>query len=177
MLTDSVIQMQDRSVYTGLWYEIYRYEQIQQVGGDCVTATYTLEDGIVKVLNRMVLLGTAIQISGTAEVDPEADGGGKLIVKFPTFNATSPYWVLSTDYDDYSLVYVCLNLTSTRKSVSSWILSRKPTLSPQAVLAMNEKIESTDGLVWNTYRQTNQSESACRLREPSTTTSATTLIL
>lgn len=40
--------------YTGVWYEQMRYEDIFQLDGDCVTATYDLnEDGSVRVQNRL----------------------------------------------------------------------------------------------------------------------------
>lgn len=36
------------------------------------------------VVNRMVLLGKEVDIVGSAVIDPEANGGGKLLVHFPS---------------------------------------------------------------------------------------------
>ncbi|XP_077300023.1 apolipoprotein D-like [Arctopsyche grandis] len=149
--------------YTGKWNELYRYEQIFQVDGDCVTANYTLlSNGTVTVLNQMVVGPTRFQISGSVAVAPDANGEGKLIVSFPTTdNSYSDYWVLSTDYDNYSLVYSCKDLANNNKRVSSWILSRTPMLSPQTVLALTPIIEATPGLNWDSYRQTSFSTASC----------------
>jgi apolipoprotein D and lipocalin family protein len=57
--------------YLGIWYEIERYEQSFQVGGDCVRAQYTLKaDGSIDVLNQAVLLNnnTRIEAQGVARI-------------------------------------------------------------------------------------------------------------
>jgi len=65
------------SDYLGVWYEIYRYEQEFQVGGDCVTAEYNLNsDGNVDVLNSMAILPdiTVLSREGIALISyPELD--------------------------------------------------------------------------------------------------------
>ena len=44
---------------------------------------------------------------------------GKLLVKFPVSPAltvSSNYWVLDTDYDNYSVVYSCTPLTTNSRA-------------------------------------------------------------
>lgn len=42
------------------------------------------------------------------------------------------YWVLGTDYDSYAVVWGCFGVGTTLRAESAWILSRTPTLTPQA---------------------------------------------
>lgn len=71
--------------YTGLWHEVYRYEHVDQFGGDCVNATYVLDNNNdVNVTNEMVLRGVKFQINGNASLAPNANGDGKLLVRFPS---------------------------------------------------------------------------------------------
>lgn len=73
--------------YTGLWYEIYKYDHAYQGNGECSTATYTLkEDGSVLVDNKMVVRGTQFTILGEAKKAPDSGHPGKLWVTFPTFS-------------------------------------------------------------------------------------------
>lgn len=46
-------------------------------------------------------------------------------------------------------------------SVTSWKLSRRTTLSPEASLIMDKFIETTQGLNQDYYQPTNQTEDAC----------------
>lgn len=40
----------------------------------------------------------------------------------------SNYWILSTDYVNYSIVYYCMNLPGNLSFESYWLLSRTPQL-------------------------------------------------
>lgn len=104
--------------YMGLWYEIEKYEQSFQLGGDCVTAEYTLNktSSEVHVLNSLTYLednstsNTIRAVEGKAllsfqEVTPIQ---GKFNVSFFDQPADrSNYWVLDTDYVNYSIVWSC----------------------------------------------------------------------
>lgn len=70
--------------YTGKWFEIYRYEHTNQLGGDCATANYVLVNGTVNVTNEMVIGPLMTRIRGTVAPAPDANGEGKLLVNFPT---------------------------------------------------------------------------------------------
>lgn len=65
------------AAYLGIWYEIERYEQFFQAGGDCVRAQYTLNaDGSINVLNTAFVLenSTRIEAEGTGRISfPDED--------------------------------------------------------------------------------------------------------
>ncbi|XP_050088549.1 apolipoprotein D-like [Anopheles aquasalis] len=124
--------------YLGLWYEIRRYEQAFQIGGECVTAEYSVNaDGSVRVFNSMRPRDSP---TGTRQSDT-----GRAVIAFPdespleaklnvTFDATAVdvtanYWVLGTDYENYAVVWGCFGVGTTLRAESAWILSRTPQLS------------------------------------------------
>ncbi|XP_044765369.1 uncharacterized protein LOC123321703 [Coccinella septempunctata] len=122
--------------YLGKWYEAERYFAIFQFGGRCVTAEYSLNsDGTVTVNNKQTssLTGTRSGIMGVANIVGRPDEG-KLSVRFPSLPVQfdAPYWILSTDYDNYSVVWSCVNfgLLNTR---NLWILTRNRNPSPEVI--------------------------------------------
>ncbi|XP_068085493.1 apolipoprotein D isoform X2 [Anabrus simplex] len=113
--------------YLGRWYEAERYFALFEFAGKCVSANYTAsEDGRVLILNRQTsaLTGIRSTIEGEVKQLGRTDES-KLSVKFPSLPVTlaAPYWVLDTDYDNFSVVWSCSNfgLFSTR---NAWILTR-----------------------------------------------------
>ncbi|KFB53446.1 AGAP013318-PA-like protein [Anopheles sinensis] len=130
----------DVSRYLGLWYEIRRYEQVFQLGGECVTAEYSLNaDGSVRVFNSMVVPPAQARSSDTGRAviafPDESPLEAKLNVTFgtnPDIDISANYWVLGTDYDSYAVVWGCFGVGDTLRAESAWILSRTPQLSPAA---------------------------------------------
>jgi len=127
--------------YLGKWYEAERYFAIFEFAGKCVTANYSLDkDGNVNVVNRQIssLTGVETSIEGTAKV-LNASEPAKLSVRFPSlpWGIDAPYWVLETDYENYAVVWSCLNFSilSTR---NAWILTR----AREPSLAIMEKAYS-----------------------------------
>lgn len=113
----------DVESYMGKWYEIEKYEQYFQLGGNCVTAEYTLNTTTseVIVLNSL----TYLQDNSSQNVNYSLQGiavvsfpkvipiEGKLNVSF--FNQPadrSNYWILDTDYVNYSIVWSCEEFTN-----------------------------------------------------------------
>ena len=121
----------DVTKYLGVWYEITKLPFVEEEGGCCITANYTLKsDGHVKVDNRLHhggINGSLQQAVGDAHA-PDPSVPAKLAV---TFGAPieAPYWVLSTDYSSYALVFSCTNLVVYRFEYA-WILSRTPIMDP-----------------------------------------------
>ena len=57
-----------------------------------------------------------------------------------SFIAPSPsnYWVLDSDYVNYTIIYLCDNLKPGQSKESFWLLSRTKVLSPE----VSEKVEA-----------------------------------
>jgi apolipoprotein D and lipocalin family protein len=54
------------TLYTGIWYEIERYEQVFQAGGECVTAQYTANaNGSINVFNQAFVIANNTRVSDT----------------------------------------------------------------------------------------------------------------
>ncbi|XP_077289515.1 apolipoprotein D-like [Arctopsyche grandis] len=118
----------DSSRYLGKWYEAEKYFVRFEVGGKCITATYTDEgDGVIGVLNRQLNIasGNETTIKGTAALAGVPDEA-KLSVVFPSipFGRPAPYWVLETDYENFSIVYSCTNFED-YQTTTLWILTRQ----------------------------------------------------
>ncbi|XP_067110100.1 apolipoprotein D-like [Osmerus mordax] len=128
-----VQQSFDISQYMGRWHGIQKVPAFFQKG-KCSQATYSLQsDGTVEVINQSLQSdGRVTSTEGIARVVDPSDPA-KLEVNFFTGSRPGPYWVLSTDYDSYSLVYSCTNVEDLQHRVFVWIMSRERTLSADTV--------------------------------------------
>merc|ERR1712130_73009 len=120
--------------YLGIWYEQRRFPAFFQLNTRCVRATYgpcpdpdqpgACDDmpDRVSVLNVATKSnGDLDKILGSAYV-PDPELPGELLVQFPG-NPEGSYWILETDYHNYSVVYSCTDSCLERSSLSllgSW---------------------------------------------------------
>ncbi|CAH4038097.1 unnamed protein product [Pieris brassicae] len=166
----------DAQRYSGVWYQIEKYFQRFETGGNCTGARYTLDSdtGVVTVLNWQVVNGIMDTIEGTATVN-STDGSAKLRVRLPIrssdpnnpeFRETNLY-VLNTDYTSYSLAYSCVNLEGNRRQVSAWKLSRARTMSDAGNAAINAYMANRQELQNSYFVAVDQSDSC---PEPSSAT-------
>ena len=123
--------------YTGVWYEFSKVQNAFQKG-QCTTATYALQDGgsSVSVHNQEYFFTSASinDIWGEATCSKFQDGSCK--VRFSAFQPWGDYRVLSTDYQNYSIVYSCSPLLAGAFCFElMWVLSRQPLVpgSPEAL--------------------------------------------
>lgn len=79
----------------------------------------------------------------------------------PSDTPPSPYWVLSTDYDNFALVYSCTEIESLHGEFI-WILSRNPSL-PKETLEELQSILSSFGASVEKLLDTNQDRDHCRV--------------
>ncbi|CAG9855050.1 unnamed protein product [Phyllotreta striolata] len=118
----------DVKKYAGKWYEVERYFAVFEFGSKCVTADYKIDDnGFINIVNQQISTFTGIQslIEGNANQISRSEEA-KLSINFPSLPITfdAPYWVVGTDYDNYSVVWSCsdFGILSTR---NAWILTRE----------------------------------------------------
>ncbi|XP_043926119.1 apolipoprotein D [Protopterus annectens] len=119
--------------YLGKWYEIEKLPAHFEKGV-CIQAEYSLGgNGTIKVLNQELLPdGKWSKIEGEA-IQFDLQVPAKLGVSFNSFMPYAPYWVLSTDYNDYSLVYSCTNVLWVFYFDFAWILSRDRQLPQKTI--------------------------------------------
>ncbi|KAF9816947.1 hypothetical protein SFRURICE_016828 [Spodoptera frugiperda] len=157
--TIPVIQDFNVSQYLGRWrlLESY-YSEFQE--GACNAASYAeSSDGTLIVTNSKVVDEQLNSIVASA-VPLANDGSGKLIVTFPDGTSTE-YWILSTDYTTYALVYACSNLPNHQRRVWSWKLSRSNTLSQDAIIAINDAINNIDVIHESYYQKIDRTDTGC----------------
>ncbi|XP_036453071.1 apolipoprotein Da, duplicate 2 [Colossoma macropomum] len=157
--TPPVQQNFDPTQYVGRWYEIQKLPNAFQKG-ECAQATYTLQDGVVLVLNQELLAdGTVSSIEGTAKPKDPSEPA-KLEVSF--FEGVPPgnYWVLSTDYENYSLVFGCSDYLGLFHVEFAWILSRSRSL-PKETLSELQDILTSNGINIDTLTSTDQDPGRC----------------
>ncbi|XP_069053835.1 apolipoprotein D-like [Lepisosteus oculatus] len=164
----------DLSKYLGRWYEIEKLPAIFEKG-KCNQAPYTLESNKqVQVLNQEILPdGKPSEIVGMAELKNAANTAilemtthacGRssppeiLEVSFFGGEGLSPYWVLSTDCDSYSLVYSCADVLGVFHVDFAWILSRSRTLPAETIHRL-KLLLSSNGI--DTARTTMTDQTDC----------------
>ncbi|XP_026760679.3 uncharacterized protein LOC113519703 [Galleria mellonella] len=131
----------DPEAYAGKWYAIQSYPLEFQYG-TCLSALHTFDQATrsFEIYNTQVYLQRLNTMNATAVLD--SNGTGKLNVSFPVpgyfypVDIVTPYWILDTDYDNYALVYSCVNYNDEYMRVGYWRLSRNRTLSPESVDAI-----------------------------------------
>jgi apolipoprotein D and lipocalin family protein len=93
-------------------------------------------------------------ISGYARVE----SSGKLLVRFPVIpvQIDSNYWVLGTDYENYSVVYSCTDILFAKGEVV-WILMRQR-FPPQDSIEKAYAILKENGLSTAFLKKVNQKD-------------------
>ncbi|KAM8838471.1 apolipoprotein D-like [Synchiropus picturatus] len=150
----------DVAQYLGTWYGVRRLPHSFQKG-QCSTATYSFQSpGVIAVRNEGLLDdGSVSTIAGSAFAEDPSEPA-KLLVSFHgVATPPSPYWVLSTDYDGFSVVYSCKEVGGGHRD-SAWIMSRRPTL-PSQTLAELESTLASAGVLVDQLISTNQDPEYC----------------
>lgn len=72
----------------------------------------------------------------------------------------APYWVLATDYDNYTLVYSCTDFDNLFHAEYSWIMSRTRTLSKETISELLA-ILTSHGIGTDGFTETDQRPELC----------------
>ncbi|KAL6052847.1 hypothetical protein STEG23_013522, partial [Scotinomys teguina] len=124
--------------YLGRWYEIEKVPSSFEKG-DCNQANYVLmENGNIRMLNQERRPdGTISQVEGEAKYTNLSEPA-KLLVKFFELTPSTPYWILTTDYVNYALVYSCTTIIWLFHVNYIWILGRNPYLPPETITYLKD---------------------------------------
>ncbi|CAK1601707.1 unnamed protein product [Parnassius mnemosyne] len=118
----------DAKRYLGRWYEAEKYFAFFELGGRCITADYGEKNGVITVSNKQInnITGKRTGIEGYATLDSNT-GEAKLLVTFPKMPVSipAPYWVIDTDYDNYAVVWGCIEFGNVIHGRNAWILTRQ----------------------------------------------------
>ncbi|KFM69602.1 Apolipoprotein D, partial [Stegodyphus mimosarum] len=119
----------DVSKYVGEWYEVEKNPTPFEAGLKCNKAKYENKGDYISVVNTGISerSGKESTIEGKATI-PDKNVPSKLKVKFNNMPFKADYWVLDTDYENYSVVYSCFSVFKLFNAEYLWILSRTPTL-------------------------------------------------
>ena len=131
----------DPTRYDGKWYEVARYPTLfwEQ---DCETAeaNYVWDNKNSQLLVENVCIDKNLNVkrkrTGRAKLTDPNDKS-KLMLKFTDglpAGPESPYWVIRTDYDNYSIV-------SEPTKMFLWVLTRKPTIQKNDVNVIKNTVD------------------------------------
>ncbi|CAK1583860.1 unnamed protein product [Parnassius mnemosyne] len=122
----------DYTKFSGLWYNVASYASDGRPIYDCAILNFQ-EDNLGYTLRETYVStdqGNRTQNSYFARVDPTFDAGNKaqFIVSHENGDKVLqfPFFILSTDYDNYAITYTCKTLKKRQRThyVFTWVLSR-----------------------------------------------------
>ncbi|CAK1550413.1 unnamed protein product [Leptosia nina] len=145
------------SQYLGTWYDIESYPSNFQYG-TCNTARYSARGNDVLITNSQIV-NASVSTREAVGIFSEGNTVGKLRVNFGTEDRE--YWVLSTDYRSYALVYSCKNIDANTKQVGTWKLSRTRTLEQSARNAIAVVMQNIRVLDERYFIARDHSDSGC----------------
>ncbi|KAI5642832.1 lipocalin / cytosolic fatty-acid binding protein family domain-containing protein [Phthorimaea operculella] len=122
----------DPTKFSGVWYNVASYASDGRAIYDCASLDFQ-EDNMGYTLRETYVVedqGNRTQKSYFARVDPTFDAGNKaqFIVSHEDGDKVLqfPFFILSTDYDNYAIAYTCKTLKKKQRThyVFTWVLSR-----------------------------------------------------
>lgn len=122
--------------YLGTWYELVRNEDMRYEKGECDRANYSLNsDGTIKVVNSEFRDGEWTSVEGYAYC--HSWNPAKCHVSFSMFAPDGDYKIISTDYENYALVFSCFDLAFAHWKWA-WVLARNISLDVSPFISQIE---------------------------------------
>ncbi|XP_048781026.1 apolipoprotein D-like [Ostrea edulis] len=132
----------DLNRYLGTWYEIYKFNSNFEGKQKCVSANYQLQsNGHVRVDNIGFENGEKKEAVGDGYV-PDKNYPSRLGVRFSNLAPYAKYWILDTDYTNYTMIYSCTDILELFHISYAWILGRDRTLDESIENRLFAKAES-----------------------------------
>nr|XP_049704849.1 uncharacterized protein LOC110376413 isoform X13 [Helicoverpa armigera] len=152
----------DLNLFQGTWHEITSYPKDNQPG-ECIREVFTVTSATSMHLNSFSVINQREYTAEGVVTFATDDGSGKLQINLINMGppVPVPYWILSTDYNDYALVYSCRNINSEQREIWSWKLSRTQQLSTAGSQAIDEAMLAVDVLRNQYFEDIDQSDAAC----------------
>jgi lipocalin len=126
----------DVNLYLGKWYEIEKFYLIWAANQRCIEAIYTpIDSTTIGVNNSGLDIRTNEWVNQLGKgLIKDASEPAKLEIEFKVGPITNrgTYWVIDTDYTNYSLVYSCSKILGL-KFEYAWILARDRTLDSNVI--------------------------------------------
>ncbi|XP_060073003.1 apolipoprotein D-like [Ylistrum balloti] len=113
--------------YAGTWYETERFDNPFEWYTRCVSDTYISRgDGSYTVLYNRIGTWTGSNRTTEGALDIVDDTHpGYFIASFSGWIPSGDYYIIDTDYDDYSIVYSCSDMFGITQIELAWIMSRE----------------------------------------------------
>uniref|UniRef100_A0A2A4JTH0 Lipocalin/cytosolic fatty-acid binding domain-containing protein n=1 Tax=Heliothis virescens TaxID=7102 RepID=A0A2A4JTH0_HELVI len=152
----------DLNAFQGTWHEITSYPKDNQPG-ECIREEFTLTSPTSMHLNSFSVINQRLYTAEGTVTYATDDGSGKLQINLINMGppVPVPYWILSTDYIDYALVYSCRNINSDYREIWSWKLSRSRQLSNAGSQAIDNAMSAVDVLRNEYFEDIPQTDTAC----------------
>ena len=147
----------DQERYSGTWYEAARTRNVFPEHADHNKVVYKLEiPGQINVTSFLKLPYISYKTPGVLKPEGGVPGRFRYSMQIISYNTLStPYYVIDTDYDNYSLVYSYTTLEN-ETIQRAWIYVRKIPVDDNLLAFCIERMENLVGINKQDFKVTAQ---------------------
>ncbi|XP_017769000.1 PREDICTED: apolipoprotein D-like isoform X2 [Nicrophorus vespilloides] len=121
----------DINKYSGRWYEIYRYNNLIEMNGDCTVIDVLKVDNNTFNVDMKLKLSTPIKMHMKAYLIDPSKHDAKLKLRIPRIPELN-YWIIDTDYETYTIEWSCTDFLNINLQML-WVLARTPQIDENIV--------------------------------------------